>query len=99
FAPEFLNRIDQVITFHQLDNVSLRKILDLELSALSQRLKQQDLKLDISDQVKVDLLSKTETKDFGARPIRRSIQTYLEDKITEQLLGKRKIKTIKIQKL
>lgn len=99
FAPEFLNRIDQVITFHQLDNVSLRKILDLELLALTQRLKQQDLTLDISDQVKVDLLSKTETKDFGARPIRRSIQTYLEDKITEQLLGKRKIKTIKIQEL
>ncbi len=99
FAPEFLNRIDQVITFHQLDTVSLRKILDLELLALTQRLQQQDLKLDISDQVKVDLLSKTETKDFGARPIRRSIQTYLEDKITEQLLGKRKIKTIKIQTL
>ncbi len=99
FAPEFLNRIDQVITFHQLDMVSLRKILDLELQALENRLQQQDLKLDISDQVKVELLSKTQTKDFGARPIRRSIQTYLEDKITEQLLGKRKIKTIKIQTL
>lgn len=99
FAPEFLNRIDQVITFHQLGGEALRKILDLELQALEKRLQQQDLKLDISDQVKVELLSKTETKDFGARPIRRSIQKYLEDKITEQLLGKRKIKTIKIQTL
>lgn len=99
FAPEFLNRIDQVITFKRLEAASLKKILDIELSALEQRLHQQKLKLDISDQVKVDLLSKSETKDFGARPIRRSIQKYLEDKITEQLLGKRNIKTIKIQTL
>ena len=99
FPPEFVNRIDRVITFNNLNAEALRRILDLELLDLHKRLADQHIKLDVSDQVKVELLDKTDSKQFGARPIRRSIQTYLEDKITEKMLTKRKIRTIKIQKL
>lgn len=99
FPPEFVNRIDNVITFNNLSVESLRRILDLELAELHKRLKDQHIKLDVSDEVKVELLNKTDFKQWGARPIRRSIQTYLEDKITEKLLSKRNIRTIKIQTL
>ncbi|MCQ2311838.1 MAG: ATP-dependent Clp protease ATP-binding subunit [Paludibacteraceae bacterium] len=99
FPPEFVNRIDQVVTFNNLTPEALRSILDLELMDLHKRLKEQHIKLDVSEQVKVELLQKTDFKQFGARPIRRSIQTYLEDRITEKMLSKRKIRTINIKSL
>ena len=99
FPPEFVNRIDQVVTFNNLSQEALRCILDLELMELHKRLKDQHIKLDVSEQVKVELLQKTDFKQFGARPIRRSIQTYLEDRITEKMLSKRKIRTINIKSL
>ncbi len=99
FPPEFVNRIDQVVTFNNLTQEALRSILDLELMDLHKRLKEQHIKLDVSEQVKVELLQKTDFKQFGARPIRRSIQTYLEDRITEKMLSKRKIRTINIKTL
>ncbi len=99
FPPEFVNRIDQVVTFNNLSIEALRKILDLELMALHKRLKEQNIKLEVSEQVKVELLEKTDFKQFGARPIRRSIQTYLEDRITEKILSKRKVRTINIKSL
>ena len=99
FPPEFVNRIDQVVTFNNLTPEALRSILDLELMDLHKRLKEQHIKLDVSEQVKVELLQKTDFKQFGARPIRRSIQTYLEDRITEKMLSKRKIRTINIKTL
>lgn len=99
FPPEFVNRIDQVVTFNNLTPEALRNILDLELMDLHKRLKEQHIKLDVSEQVKVELLQKTDFKQFGARPIRRSIQTYLEDRITEKMLSKRKIRTINIKTL
>lgn len=99
FPPEFVNRIDQVVVFNNLTEEALKRILDLELMSLHKRLKDQHISLDVSEQVKVELLKKTDVKQFGARPIRRSIQTYLEDKITEKLLSKRNIRTINIKTL
>lgn len=99
FPPEFVNRIDQVIAFNNLNQDALRSILDLELKDLHKRLKDQNIKLDVSEQVKVELLNKTDFKQFGARPIRRSIQTYLENRITEKLLSRRKVRTINIKSL
>ena len=100
FPPEFLNRIDSVITFNTLEATSLERILNLEIDKLRKRLKTQGYTLKVGDAAKQVLLQKSETAKFGARPLKRSIQTLLEDKITEKILGtKRTIKTIQIQTL
>lgn len=99
FPPEFVNRIDNVITFDSLSRETMQIILDNELDKLRQRLKSQGYTLQISDGVKVAMLDKSDIKQYGARPIKRAIQTYLEDKITESMLNQPKKKTIKIESI
>ena len=96
FPPEFVNRIDNVITFESLTRENMKVILDNELDKLCQRLKAQGYTLQVTDEVKSAMLDKSDTKQYGARPIKRAIQTYLEDKITESMLNQPKKKTIKI---
>ena len=96
FPPEFVNRIDNVIVFEALDKDSLGQILDLEIKALQKRLKQQGHRLIVSQEAKNKMLEQADTKQFGARPIKRAVQTFLEDKITAKLLINPKIKNIKI---
>ena len=74
-------------------------ILDNELDKLRQRLKTQGYTLQVSDEVKAAMLDKSDIKQYGARPIKRAIQTYLEDKITESMLNQPKKKTIKIESI
>lgn len=86
FPPEFVNRIDDIITFAPLDKESLRKILDIELSKLIDRLQVTGHHLHVSEEAKEQLLAKAYEPKYGARPIKRAIQTWLEDIITDQLL-------------
>ncbi len=100
FPPEFVNRIDNVITFDPLPHDALRRILDIEIDALKARLKQNGYTLRVSPTAKEQLLEKGDSKKYGARPIRRAVQTYLEDRITERMLSHNKeSKTINIQKV
>ena len=96
FPPEFVNRIDNVITFDSLNRETMQVILDNEIEKLRQRLKVQGYSLQVADEVKAEMLDKSDTKQYGARPIKRAIQTYLEDKITEMMLSQPRKKTIKI---
>lgn len=81
FAPEFLNRIDEIITFDQLDRPAIRRIVDLELAQLMKRVENLGYKLEVTDEVKDFISDHGFDIQFGARPLRRAIQTYLEDGI------------------
>ncbi len=87
FPPEFVNRIDNVITFRNLSEESLLQILDIEIAKLSERLAAQGYTLLVTDAVRRQLIHQGDCAKYGARPIRRAVQTYLEDKITEQMLS------------
>ena len=86
FAPEFLNRLDDVITFDQLSIEALEKIVDIQLADLSERLLSMGYRLSITDAAKSFIANHGYDVQFGARPLRRSIQTYIEDKLSEALI-------------
>lgn len=98
FAPEFLNRLDEIITFDQLDNTAIRKIVDIELSRLFKRINDMGYAVEISDEAKTLLANKGYSPQYGARPLKRAIQTHIEDVLCELLLSdeKRTSKTIAI---
>ncbi len=87
FRPEFLNRLDDIIYFHALNNDHLRQILDLMLGKEFKLLAQQNLTLHLSDKVKTWLLSKNEHPEWGARPLRRIIQEYIRAPLADFLLS------------
>ena len=87
FRPEFLNRIDATVVFHPLDKEHIRKIVDLMLNIVNERLTEKDMKLEVTDAVKDFLGEKGYDEVFGARPLRRVIQDMVEDKLSEGLLG------------
>lgn len=89
FAPEFINRLDEIITFDQLDTDALEKIVDIELRGLFQRVEGLGYKLDISEEAKHFVASKGYDVQFGARPLKRAIQNYIEDGIAELLLDEK----------
>lgn len=86
FSPEFLNRIDDVIMFDQLSRESIFKIIDLELDALYKRIADLNFKLELSDASKDFLVEKGYDVQFGARPLKRAIQKYVEDMLVDALL-------------
>lgn len=90
FAPEFLNRLDEIITFDQLDNTAIRKIVDIELSRLSKRINDMGYAVEISEEAKEMLAQKGYSPQYGARPLKRAIQTYIEDVLCELLLDDEK---------
>ena len=87
FAPEFLNRLDDVITFDQLSIKALEKIVDIQLADLSERLLSMGYRLSITDAAKSFIANQGYDVQFGARPLRRAIQTYIEDKLSEALIS------------
>ena len=87
FAPEFINRLDEIITFDQLDIEALRKIIEIELRGLYQRMEGLGYKLVIDEEAKRFVASKGYDVQFGARPLKRSIQNNLEDGLAELLLN------------
>ena len=98
FRPEFINRIDEIIVFHKLQNEEIRKIMDLMLKQVEKRLETQDIKVEIDEKVKDKIIENGTDINYGARPLKRAIQNMLEDKIAEGILeGKiKKGKTTKI---
>jgi ATP-dependent Clp protease ATP-binding subunit ClpC len=95
FRPEFLNRVDDTIVFRALPKEDLQTIVDYELSKVFKRLTEHGLKLELSEQAKEFLIDKGYNPDFGARPLRRAIEHYIEDPLSEAvLIGKFKDKNL-----
>lgn len=86
FAPEFLNRIDDIVMFDQLDNEAIYKIIDIELAGLYKRVSQLGYTLQLTDEAKQFVASKGYDVQFGARPLKRAIQKYLEDEMAEMII-------------
>ncbi|MEE8317273.1 MAG: AAA family ATPase, partial [Candidatus Omnitrophota bacterium] len=98
FKPEFLNRIDDTIVFHSLTKEHLYKIVEIELKELKERLKEQDIEIELDDGAKELLIEKGFDPIFGARPLKRTIQRFLEDSLAEEIIAKRfeKNKAVKV---
>ncbi len=86
FNPEFLNRVDDMIVFHPLEKEQIKEIIDIMMQDLNKVLEERKLKLKISAEVKEFLADKGYDKKYGARPLRRTIQRYIEDPLSEELL-------------
>ena len=86
FAPEFINRIDEIITFNQLDREAVGRIVEIELAQLSSRMEGMGYALSVTDKAKSFLADKGYSREYGARPLKRAIQTYVEDKLAEVMI-------------
>ena len=87
FAPEFLNRLDEIITFDQLDLEAIKKIINVELKALYKRMENLGIRIELTEEAKAFVATKGYDVQFGARPLKRAIQTYIEDGVCERLLN------------
>ena len=97
FPPEFVNRLDDIIVFHPLNDEALAQILWLELRPLQVRLEAMGYSLELSDETQQEILRLARDKQYGARPLKRAIQTLIEDPLTDKLLaGEIENKIIKI---
>ena len=86
FRPEFLNRIDEIIVFHKLNDEEISRIIDIMLNEVKERLSKQKYEIEFMPEVKSLISSKGIDKTFGARPLKRTIQNLVEDKIAEAIL-------------
>ena len=86
FRPEFINRIDEIIVFHKLTKTEIGKIIDLMLEETKKRLEAQNIKITLDESVKELIAKKGTDESYGARPLRRAIQSYLEDNLAEAIL-------------
>ncbi len=86
FAPEFLNRVDDIIMFDSLDKEAIYKIIDIELAGFYKRIDTLGYKLNISDRAKSFIADKGYDREYGARPLKRAIQKYLEDALAELII-------------
>ena len=98
FRPEFINRIDEIIVFHKLNDEEISKIIELMLNEVSKRMKEQKYEIEFDGKVKDLIAKKGIDKSFGARPLKRTIQNLVEDKIAEAILDG-KIKRGKLVKV
>jgi len=86
FKPEFINRLDELVIFRHLDKDALIRIIDLELDKLREKLAERGLTLSVSDKVKDFLLEKDFEPEYGARPLRRAVEHWIEDPLAEEIL-------------
>jgi len=86
FRPEFLNRLDEIIVFQSLDREDLRKIIDIEVKYVQERLRGLGLDVSLSDESRDYLIEKGYNPEFGARPLRRAIEQFVEDPLAEEML-------------
>jgi ATP-dependent Clp protease ATP-binding subunit ClpC len=86
FRPEFLNRIDEIIVFHNLEEAHIQEIVSLMAEDLRKRLKEQDVDFVLTEEAKKFLAKEGFDPAFGARPLRRAIQKHIEDRLSEELL-------------
>lgn len=87
FAPEFLNRIDDIIFFNSLSKENIMSIIDIELAQLFERLTALDYHLELAEDAKNFIADKGFDKDYGARPLKRAIQKYIEDPMAEEIIN------------
>ncbi len=97
FRPEFLNRVDDVIVFHQLNKEDLLQIITIELAELKSRLKDKKMELDLAPEVIAFLIEKGFDPVFGARPLKRTIQRYIENVLSEDILSEKFVEGDKIK--
>ena len=95
FRPEFINRIDEIIVFHKLEDEDIEKIVDLMIKSLCNRLEKQGIIIDVDESVKRKVINEGADKNYGARPLRRTIQTIVEDNITDAIIDGKLIKGVK----
>ena len=86
FKPEFLNRLDDMIVFHQLERNDLVRIVDLEVAKVLERVRAKDIKVHLDPTAVEFLIDKGYDPTYGARPMRRAVEKYLEDPLADQLL-------------
>lgn len=86
FKPEFLNRVDDIIVFRSLTKEDLEKIVELEIKDVESRLHEQNIKIELTQEAKDFLIEKGFDKTFGARPLKRTIQRFLEDPLAEEII-------------
>lgn len=86
FRPEFLNRIDDIIVFHQLEEEHLKEIVEIMLKSLLKRIKEMNIEIEVSDEAKSMLMKKGFDQQYGARPLRRAITKLVEDQLSEEIL-------------
>ena len=86
FRPEFINRIDEIIVFHKLTKEEMRQIVDIMLKQVIKRMENQNIKIEIEESVKDKIIEKGIDINYGARPLKRTIQNMIEDKIAEAIL-------------
>ena len=87
FKPEFINRIDEILVFHTLTQENIRQIVKIMLKTLNKRtVAQMNLSLEVTEEAIAHLAKSGFDKNYGARPVRRAIQTQLEDKLADELL-------------
>ncbi len=89
FKPEFLNRLDDLIVFHSLTKEHLFKIVEIELKEVMERLKEQGVDIELDSGAKELLIEKGFDPVFGARPLKRTIQRFLEDPLAEEIIAKK----------
>jgi ATP-dependent Clp protease ATP-binding subunit ClpC len=86
FRPEFINRVNDIIVFRHLNDEDMKHVVDLELAKVRDRLKEKGLVIELTDEAKEFLVKKGSNTDYGARPLRRAIETFVEDPLAEELL-------------
>jgi len=86
FAPEFLNRVDDVVVFNALEREHIHQIIDIELAKLFIRIKDLGYDLTLTEKAKDYISDKGFDKDYGARPLKRAIQKYIEDALAEEII-------------
>ena len=89
FRPEFINRIDETIVFHKLDDEDIKQIINLMLDKVIKRLEEQKIKIEIDDSIKELVFKKGVDKEYGARPLRRAIQNLIEDEIADGIISEK----------
>ena len=87
FKPEFLNRVDDIIVFRSLTKEDLYRIIELEISEVKARLKEQNVNIELAQSAKDFLIEKGFDKTFGARPLKRTIQRFLEDPLAQEIIA------------
>ena len=87
FRPEFLNRVDDIIVFHPLRREDLEKVIEIELKELKTRLKEKKMEINLSPEVLKFLIDKGYDEKYGARPLKRTIQRYIENVLAEEILS------------
>jgi len=102
FRPEFLNRLEEPVIFRHLEKADLKVVVDFELSKIRRRLKEMGFDLDLNADAKEYLIKKGTNLDYGARPLRRALENFVEDPLSEELLkgtfeGKNRIEVVGVR--